>query len=54
MVVRGEMGFRNGKVTHREGRYNASAFYAQQSAEKAFKAVLYKLIESVRELESCW
>ncbi|MEX2751214.1 MAG: HEPN domain-containing protein, partial [Candidatus Freyarchaeota archaeon] len=40
---------------HRNGRFNAACFYAQQSAEKAVKALLYSINESpwghsVREL----
>jgi len=31
------------KVLFREGRYSASAFHSQQSAEKALKSVLYGL-----------
>ncbi len=43
------------RILHREKRYNAAAFYAQQAAEKAMKALLYKINEaawghSVREL----
>lgn len=42
-------------ILHRERRYNASAFYAHQAAEKACKALLYHIHEapwghSVREL----
>lgn len=43
------------EVLLREAKYNASAFYSQQSAEKALKAALYGLHEqpwghSVRDL----
>lgn len=45
------------RILHREKRFNASAFYAHQAAEKAAKALLYYLNEapwghSVRELLS--
>ncbi|MEM1618990.1 MAG: HEPN domain-containing protein [Desulfurococcaceae archaeon] len=43
------------EILHREKRYNASAFYSHQAAEKACKALLYNVNEvpfghSVREL----
>ena len=43
------------EILLREARYNASAFYSQQSAEKALKAILYGVHEqpwghSVRDL----
>ncbi|MEM0268688.1 MAG: HEPN domain-containing protein [Candidatus Korarchaeum sp.] len=43
------------RILHREGRFNASSFYAHQAAEKACKALLYHANEapwghSVREL----
>ena len=34
------------EVLLREGRYNAAAFYAQQAAEKAVKALLYSVNEA--------
>ena len=33
------------KILHRERRYNATAFYAHQAAEKAVKALLYHVNE---------
>jgi len=33
-------------LLHKEKRYNASAFYAHQAAEKAAKALLYKINEA--------
>lgn len=33
-------------ILHREKRYNASAFYSHQSAEKAVKALLYYVNEA--------
>ncbi len=33
-------------ILHREKRYNAAAFYAHQSAEKAVKALLYHVNEA--------
>ncbi|WP_290899362.1 HEPN domain-containing protein [Ferroglobus sp.] len=43
------------KMLHEKGRYNASAFYAHQAAEKAVKALLFHINEapwghSIREL----
>jgi len=32
-------------ILHRERRYNAAAFYAHQAAEKAVKALLYRINE---------
>ncbi len=34
------------KILHRERRYNAAAFYSQQAAEKALKALLYRINEA--------
>lgn len=34
------------KILHREARYNAAAFYAQQAAELAAKALLYYVNEA--------
>ena len=34
------------KILHRNARYNAACFYAQQAAEKAVKALLYGLNEA--------
>jgi len=34
------------RILHREKRFNASAFYAHQSAEKAVKALLYHVNEA--------
>jgi len=34
------------KILHREARYNAAAFYAQQAAELAVKALLYYVNEA--------
>jgi len=50
-----EWDFDTAKVLHNSKKFNASAFYSQQSAEKAVKAALYGLGEipighSVREL----
>jgi len=50
-----EWDFDTAKVLHTSKKFNASAFYSQQSAEKAVKAALYGLGEiplghSVREL----
>jgi len=36
------------RILHREKRFNASAFYAHQSAEKAVKALLYHAGEALR------
>ncbi len=33
-------------ILYKNGRYNASCFYAHQSAEKAVKALLYKVNEA--------
>jgi len=38
------------RILHREKRFNASTFYAHQSAEKAVKALLYHVNEA---LQSC-
>ncbi|MBS7250087.1 MAG: HEPN domain-containing protein [Candidatus Freyarchaeota archaeon] len=50
-----EWDFETAEYLHRSGRFNAACFYAQQSAEKAVKALLYSINESpwghsVREL----
>ena len=34
------------KILHKNARYNAACFYAQQAAEKAMKALLYGLNEA--------
>ncbi len=34
------------EILLREGRYNSAAFYAQQAAEKAVKALLYSINEA--------
>ena len=34
------------EILHREKRYNASAFYSHQAAEKALKALLYSVNEA--------
>ena len=34
------------KILHEIGRYNASAFYAHQAAEKAVKALLFHINEA--------
>ncbi len=38
--------FETAKILHREKRYNAASFYAQQAAEKAAKALLYYVNEA--------
>jgi len=38
--------YETASILHRERRYNASAFYAHQAAEKAVKALLYKINEA--------
>jgi len=34
------------RILHKNARYNAACFYAQQAAEKAMKALLYSLNEA--------
>ena len=34
------------RILHREGRFNAAAFYSHQAAEKAAKALLYHVNEA--------
>lgn len=38
--------YETASILHRERRYNASAFYAHQAAEKAVKALLYYVNEA--------
>ena len=38
--------YETAEILHREKRYNASAFYAHQAAEKAAKALLYHVNEA--------
>src|SRR5688572_10526922 len=40
-----EADFKTAEILLKEARYNASAFYSQQSAEKALKSLLYGLHE---------
>ncbi|QOJ79246.1 HEPN domain-containing protein [Infirmifilum lucidum] len=41
-----EWDYETATILHRERRYNAAAFYAHQSAEKAAKALLYYVNEA--------
>ncbi|MET1159564.1 MAG: HEPN domain-containing protein [Thermoprotei archaeon] len=41
-----EWDYETALILHREKRYNASAFYAHQAAEKAVKALLYSINEA--------
>lgn len=41
-----EWNLETAQILHREKRFNASTFYAYQSAEKAVKALLYHVNEA--------
>ncbi len=46
MVGEAEWDLETAEYLHRDGRFNAACFYAQQSAEKAARAQLHSANES--------